>query len=414
MYIQKVLSNGIRVAAEKIPYVKSVSLGVWIGNGSRYERKEENGMSHFIEHMLFKGTYKRTAEQIALEMDSVGAQLNAFTTRENTCFYAKILNEYVDTAIDILSDMLFEPKLSAEDMRLERRVICEEIAMYEDSPEDVAYDMFGEAVWGDSPMGRTILGTPESLQGITPDKMREYMNTHYTSKNMVIALSGSFDDDIFDKLEKAFGERVISDKEVLYESVSYTAHDIFKERDFEQVQLIAGFNGIDVMDMSVYSLLVFNNVFGSGMSCRLFQNIREKYGLVYSIGAGHSAYLGTGTFDVSAATSRENAETVAELIVKEINDMKNKKLTEDEIERAKIQLKGNYILSGEHISARMQSLGRTVILNRPLKTQEQIIDDIMAVNHESVSEIIDRVMDISTLSVIAAGPISGLNGLFTF
>lgn len=414
MYIQKVLSNGIRVAAEKIPYVKSVSLGVWIGNGSRFETKEENGISHFIEHMLFKGTFKRTAEETAIEMDSVGAQLNAFTTREATCFYAKILNEYIDTAIDVLSDMLFEPKLAKEDMDLERRVVLEEIAMYEDSPEDVVYDMFGEAVWGDTPMGRTILGTAETLQNITPDIMRRYMKTHYTSKNMVIAISGSFNDDIFDKLEKMFGERTIADNEVICENAVYTPRDMLKERDFEQVQLIAGFRGIDIKDDAVYPLLIFNNVFGSGMSCRLFQNIREKYGLVYSVGAGHSAYLGTGTFDVSAATTKENAQRVAELIVKEINDIKKTKLTEEEIRRAKIQLKGNYILSTENVSARMQSLGRTMLLDRPLKTTDEVISDIMAVNSDDISEIIDRVLDISTLSVIAAGPVSGLNSLFSF
>ena len=414
MYIQKVLSNGIRVVAEKIPYVRSVSIGVWIGNGSRYEKKEENGMSHFIEHMLFKGTERRTAEQIAVEMDSVGAQLNAFTTRESTCFYAKILNEYVETAIDILSDMLFGSRLSERDMELERRVVCEEIAMYEDSPEDVAYDMFSEAVWGDSPMGRTILGTAKTLYDITPDKMREYIASHYTSKNMVIAVSGSFDDVIFDELEKWFGTRKIRDNEVCCEPVSYIARNMYRERDFEQIQLIAGFKGIDIMDNSVYPLLVFNNVFGSGMSCRLFQNIREKYGLVYSIGAGHSAYSGTGTFDVSAATTKENAEKVAELIVGEIKKIKSEKLTDDEIERAKIQLKGNYILSNENVSARMQTLGRTMLLNKPLKRQDEVIDEIMAVDQESVSEIIDRVTDISTLSVIAAGHISGIGELFKF
>lgn len=414
MYIQKVLSNGIRVVAERIPYVHSIVLGVWVGNGSRYEKKSENGMSHFIEHMLFKGTNKRSAKQIALEMDSVGGQLNAFTTRECTCFYAKTLNEYIDTAIDILSDMIFEPELSEENMELERRVVLEEIAMYEDSPEDVVYDLFSEAVWGDTPMGRTILGTPETLAGITPVSMREYMRTHYTSKNIVLAVAGSFDDSLFDKLEKYFGNRKIENIEVECEKAEYRPQNVCKVRDFEQVQIVAGFNGIDIYDDSVYSLLVFNNVFGSGMSSRLFQNIREKYGLVYSIGAGHSAYIGTGTFDISAATSKENIEKVTELVSGEVRRIKKDKLSDDEIERSKRQLKGNYILSNEHIGARMQTIGRGMLLNKPLRSQKETIDKIMEVNRESVADIIERVLDVSTLSIASAGPIDNIDGLFRF
>ena len=412
MYIEKVLTNGIRVAAERVPYVQSVSVGVWVGSGSRHERAEENGISHFIEHMVFKGAGSRSARDIALEMDSVGGQMNAFTTRECTCFYAKTLNEYVEKSVDILSDMVFEPLLSAEDMELERRVVLEEIAMYEDSPEDVVYDLFDSVVWGDTPMGRPILGTPETLNNITPDTMREYMRTHYTSKNIVIAVSGSFNDSIFDLLERYFGSRKIGNGEVEFEPVSYHSGHIFKSRDFEQVQLIAGFNGIDIYDDAVYALLVFNNIFGSGMSSRLFQNIREKYGLVYTIGAGHSAYIGAGTFDISAAVSPENVERVSELVVKEIKKLKAEKLTAEEILRAKIQLKGNYIMSNEHVGARMQTIGRAALLGKKHMTTEETIKKIEAVDTKAVSEVIDKVIDERTLTVAAAGPIDNIDGLF--
>ena len=414
MYIIRELSNGIRVYAEKIEYVRSVSLGVWINNGSRHEKKEENGMSHFIEHMLFKGTNNRSTQDIALEMDSVGGQLNAFTTRESTCFYAKTLNEYTEKSADILSDMIFEAKLSDEDMNMERRVILEEIAMYEDSPEDVAYDLFADIVWGGTAMGRPILGTEQTLNNITPDTMREYMKQHYTSKSIVIAVTGNFDDSLFEILEKYFGQRKIETNSVTIETAEYKKGRGCLTRDFEQVQLIAGFKGIDIYDESVYELLVFNNVFGSGMSSRLFQNIREKYGLVYSIGAGHSAYVKTGTFDVLAATMPENAEKVSELVVNEIKKIKAEKLTEEEIERSKIQLKGNYILSNESIGARMQALGRAALLDRPLKTPEETIEKIMAVTKGQVADIIDRVLDLSTLSVAAVGPIKGTEELFLF
>ena len=403
MYIQKVLSNGIRVVAERIPYVQSVSIGVWVGNGSRYERAEENGISHFIEHMVFKGTEKRTAEDIALEMDSVGGQLNAFTTRECTCFYARTLDEYARTSADILSDMVFSPLLSAEDIELERRVVYEEIAMYEDSPEDVVYELFDSAVWGDTPMGRPILGTEKTLAAITPESMRGYMSTHYTSKNIVIAVAGSFGDELFDLLEEYFGGRKVADNDVLCEPAIYTPHDRHAERDFEQLQLVYGFKGIDIEDEAVYPLLVFNNVFGSGMSSRLFQNIRERYGLAYSIGAGHSAYIGAGTFDISAAVSPENADRVTELVMDEVDRITREKFTQDEIDRAKIQLKGNYILSNEHVSARMQAIGRAVLLNRKLITPEETIKRIEAVDRASVAEIIDRVLDRRTMCTVTAG-----------
>lgn len=404
MYIQRNLSNGIRVVAEHVPYIRSVSVGVWVGNGSRYETAEENGISHFIEHMVFKGTKTRTAREIALEMDSVGGQLNAFTTRECTCFYARVIDEHVDTALTILSDMIFSPLLSAEDMELERMVVSEEIAMYEDSPEDVVYDLFDAAVWGDSPMGRPILGSNQTLAGITPESMRRYMRSHYTNKNIVIAVSGSFSEELFDKLEARFGIRTISDNEVVCTPAVYTSKDSVLWRDFEQVQLVYGFKGIDINDDAVYSLLVFNNVFGSGMSSRLFQNIREKYGLAYSIGAGHSAYIGAGTFDISAAVSPENVERVTELVMNEVRRIRNEKLTDDEIDRARVQLKGNYLLSNEYADARMQAMGRAALLGR-LRTPEEIICRINAVDRDSVAEIIDRVLDPSTMCVVATGHI---------
>ena len=413
MYIYKKLQNGIRVYAEKVPYAESVSLGVWVGNGSRYEKPEENGMSHFIEHMVFKGTMTKTAKDIALMMDSVGGHLNAFTTRECTCFYAKILSEHTEVAMDILSDMLFNPLFSSDDMDLERRVVLEEIAMYEDSPEDMVYDILSEAVWGNTPMGRTILGTPETLAKITPDTMRKYMEDHYTTKSIVISVAGKIEDSLFDDLEQYFGSRKLRDRAVVCEPATYKPQNVCLNHDFEQVQLVAGFNGIDIYDERVYSLLVFNNIFGSGMSSRLFQNIREKYGLVYSIGAGHSAYLDTGTFDILAATTSENVEKVAELTEKEIRAVKSQPFTDEEIERAKVQLKGNYILSSESISSRMQAIGRAGLLERPLRTRDEILEKINSVDRESIAEITEAVLDAKTLSIAAVGPINSVDGLFS-
>lgn len=413
MYQYKTLSNGIRVVAERITYLKSIAIGVWVGNGSRYENKSENGISHFIEHMLFKGTKTRTAAQIAHEIDSVGGQLDAFTTREYTCFYTKTLDEHIPSALDVLSDMMFNPRLDEEDMALERHVIKEEIRMYEDSPEDLVYDLSSYAVWGDTPMGRTILGTYESLDGITPDIMRAFMNNHYTSANTIISVSGNFDDTFFDLLEKYFGTRKMqSDLPYLPEAPYLSGRNIVRTKDIEQVQLVASFSGIDVMDESVYSLLVFNNVFGCGMSSRLFQNIREKRGLVYSISAGHSAYINTGVFDISAGMSPESLNEVASLISEEIRRVKRDKLTAEEIAKAKEQLKGNYILSGESTGARMQGAGRSLLLGKPIYTQEEVIKKIEAVDRNSIAEIIDRVLDEKTLCVSAVGPVDSADGIF--
>lgn len=414
MYQYRTLSNGIRVVAEKITYLKSISIGIWVGNGSRYESKSENGISHFIEHMLFKGTQSRNAAQIAGEIDAVGGQLDAFTTREYTCFYTKTLDEHIPIALDVLSDMLHNPRLDIDDMALERQVVKEEIRMYEDSPEDLVYDLSSYAVWGDTPMGRTILGTYESLDGITPDIMRAYMNNHYTSANTIISVSGNFDDNFFDLLEKYFGEKRLTDTiPHLPDAPYFCGRNIVRTKDIEQVQLVSTFRGIDVMDDSVYSLLVFNNVFGSGMSSRLFQNIREKRGLVYSISAGHSAYINTGVFDICAGMSPESLGEVASLISEEINKIKLFKLTKDEVERSKKQLKGNYILAGESTGARMQGAGRSLLLGKPIYTQEEVIRKIEAVDTDSVSEIIDRVLDSRTMCISAVGPVDSVENLFT-
>ncbi len=413
MYQYRTLSNGIRVVAEKITYLKSISIGVWIGNGSRYENTFENGISHFIEHMLFKGTLKRSAAQIANDIDRIGGQIDAFTGREYTCFCAKTLDARVSVALDVLSDMLFNARLDAEDLALERQVIGEEIRMYEDSPEELVYDLSSYAVWGDTPMGRSILGTYESLDGITPETMRDYMNKHYTSANTIISVSGNFDENFFDLLEDYFGAHAMTEKAPLLPDAPYLCgNTVIRTKDIEQVQLVAAFKGIDVMDESVYSLLVFNNIFGSTMSSRLFQNIREKRGLVYSISAGHSAYIGTGTFDISAGMSASSLKEVAALISDEINTIKRDKLTKEEIEKSKEQLKGNYILSSESTEARMQGAGRSLLLGKPIYTQDEVLKKIDAVNSDSVSDIIERVLDSKTLCLSAVGPIEKLDNLF--
>lgn len=414
MHEIKTLSNGIRVIAEKIDSLRSIAMGVWIGNGSRNETEAENGISHFIEHMLFKGTQNRQAWQIAKEIDRIGGQINAFTAREYTCFYTKTLDEHVCIAMDVLSDMLFCSELSQENMDLERQVILEEIKLYEDSPEDLVYDLLAEAVWGNTSMGRTILGTPSSLSAITPETMRRYMQRHYTAENMVISVSGNYGPDFFENLEKYFGHWPLEKKEPELPAAPYQSGNMLvRTKDIEQVQVVAGFSGLDIMDdTGAYSLLAFNNIFGSGMSSRLFQNIREKEGLAYSIYAGHSAYINTGIFDISVGTSPENLQKVCGLVCDEIRRVRREKLSSEEVEAAKQQLKGNYILSYESTGARMQGAGRAMLLGKPIYSQEEALARIEQVSVESVAQIIDRVLEPSTLCVAAVGPVDSAEHLF--
>jgi len=409
------LSNGIRVVSEQIPYVRSISIGIWVGNGSRFEDVNESGMSHFIEHMLFKGTNKRDAKRIASEIDAVGGQLNAFTTREYTCYYTKTLDEHAEIALDLLSDMLFSSKLDKSAMDLERNVIVEEINMYEDEPEELAADLIMEAAYGQTPLGRPILGTKQSLHNINPDNMRAYLKSHYTTQNTVVSISGHFDEGLFDLLEKYLSNPEMSDGKIVMEDCSYiSGKNIIRTKDCEQIQLIAGFRSIDVKDDSVYSLLAFNNVFGSGMSSRLFQNIREQRGLAYSIYAYHTAYIGTGMFNICAGMAPDKLGEVCELISKEVNKIKKEKLSKEEIIAAKEQLKGNYILSYESIGARMQAAGRNLLLDRPIIPPDEVINKINKISPESIAEIIDNVLDIDSLCVAAVGQIDTADNLFDF
>lgn len=407
------LSNGIRVVSEEIPYVRSISIGVWVGNGSRCESKDENGMSHFIEHMLFKGTNKRSAKQIAYEIDAIGGQINAFTTKEYTCYYTKTLDEHAELAIEMLSDMIFDSRLDQSAMDMERNVITEEINMYEDEPDELAADLIMEAAYGDTPMGRPILGTVDSLKKINPQNMREYIYSHYTTENTVISVSGNFNEGLIDLFEKYFTNHDMSDKNIEITPCPYrSGHSIVRTKDCEQIQLIAGFKSIDVTDDAVYSLLAFNNVFGSGMSSRLFQHIREEKGLAYSVYAYHSAYIGTGMFNICAGMAPQNLKAVCGIISDEINKIKKEKLSDKEIKTAKEQLKGSYILSYESIGSRMQAAGRNLLLNRQIISPEEVIDKINKISADSIADIIDRVLDTKTLCISAVGAIENTEGLF--
>lgn len=406
MYQFYTLSNGLRIGAEEIPHVKSVTAGFFIRAGGMTETKEENGISHFIEHMLFKGTENRTACQIVRAIDRTGGVLNAFTSDEYTCFYVKTLDRQLETAIDVLCDMLFSSKLTPEDIELEKRVVGEEISLYEDSPEELVGDLLAEQAWGDCPAGRSILGTEKSVSSFGREDLISYMKRFYHPKNMVFSIAGSFElPKVIALLEERLGKvgpwtpSFPDSPLVFHPGVAY------KEKEAEQTQLAMGFEGVSATDEDLYPLLAVNTLLGGGMSSRLFQNIREQRGLAYSIGSYPLCYNHSGMLVISAGVSPENAEQTIHLIIQELERFRKEGLTEEELTVCKDHLAGGYLLGLESTSSRMSHLGKELLLEPTVKTQEQVLHLIDKVTLEDTNRVIQRVFTPKRFSLVATGAV---------
>lgn len=389
MYKKHTLSNGVRIIIEDIPYVKSVSVGIWIKTGSRNENIENNGISHFIEHMLFKGTSNRTAKQIAEEIDGIGGQLNAFTSKECTCYYAKVLDNHLPTAIDILSDMFFNSIFNEDDIQKEKGVVLEEINMYEDSPEDLVHDLLAKTIFKGSTLSYPILGYHSTLKNITRDKILDYMNKFYTPENTVISIAGRVDiNKTIDLVDSYFGGwKNKHSLQVKNKFVEIKKGFDYKNKNTEQLHLTIGMEGLKLGDEDLYALLVLNNIFGGSMSSRLFQNLREDKGLVYSIYSFPSSYEGIGTFNIYAGLSPNQIINATKLIIEEINSILENEFTFEEVNKAKEQLKGNYILGLESTSSRMTSLGKSELLIGRINSPQEILDKINRVTIYDVNRI---------------------------
>lgn len=405
MFKKTSLKNGLRVVCEKIPYVRSVSIGIWVKTGSSNENQQNNGISHFIEHMLFKGTEKRSAAQIAESIDNIGGQLNAFTGKECTCYYTKILDEHIDTAVDVLSDMFFNSIFAKKDIALEKKVVLEEIGMYEDSPEELVHDILSETVWDGSAIGYPILGTRKTLRGINEDMIRKYMNDRYTTNNTVISVAGNFDEDALNEiLEKYFGHwGSTKESQQGSQNVNFRSEVSVKEKETEQVHICIGFEGIKNGDVKMYPLLAVNNILGGGMSSRLFQKIREKKGLVYSIYSYPTTYNDAGLFTIYAGMKPENLEDVTKLIYDEVRLIQKKGITTQELQKSKEQLKGNYILGLESTSSRMNSIGKSELMLGYIHTPEEILHKIEAIKMEGVEYIVQNIFDLEKKGVSVVG-----------
>lgn len=405
MYKKHVLENGLTIIGEEIPYVKSISLGVWINAGSRIEDEEISGVSHFIEHMLFKGTRNRTSKQIASEIDNLGGQINAFTSKECTCYYVKLLDSHIDIGIDVLSDMILNSKFNEDDLDKERSVIIEELKMYEDSPEDLAYDLLTENIYKHDPLGMNIIGTEESLKRLNREKLLDYFNKYYVPNNSVIAISGNFNfDEIINKIEEKFKVWKKRDVNVDIKKAEFKSCFLTKNKDIEQVNLAMSLEAVPIeSDKEVYALAVINTVFGGSISSRLFQKIREEKGLVYSIYSSQSLYRKCGELGIFASMSNEHLKEVYESIIEEIKIMKKYYLTDQEIKESKEQLKGSYILGLESTSSRMMSIGRALLLNNKVESTDDILKSIDSVDRETVKIVIDKIFNLDKLGVCIVG-----------
>ena len=385
-----VLGNGLRVVTEYIPHFPSVSVGLWIGAGSMYESEAENGLSHFVEHMLFKSTENRTTREIAVEMDAIGGQVNAFTSKECTCYYAKVIAEHLPRAMELLSDLLLNARMDEEEFEKERGVILEEIAMCEDTPEDLVYDLLAEAYFGDHPLARPILGSQQQIASVSREALIDYRRRHYRPDNTVLAIAGDFDEMQFRELAERYLGRWKAQGETRMPEprLEACAKLLTRKKDIEQVHLCLAYPGVAQDDDALYPLSVMNNLLGGGMSSRLFQRIREEMGAAYSVYSFPSTYPNCGTLTIYAGTSPELAQKVADELHKQIDELMKGGVTPEEFTMAKDQLRVSYILGLESSSSRMSSIGRSKLLRGKAIDPQDVIAKIEAVTREDVERIL--------------------------
>jgi predicted Zn-dependent peptidase len=407
-YRKTVLANGMKVITEEIPHLHSVSIGVWVNIGSRDEGPDENGISHFIEHLLFKGTERRTAFDIAKEIDSVGGTLNAFTGREYTCFYAKVIDRNLPLAIDLLSDIFLHSLMDEKDIEKERMVILQEIKMVEDTPDDYIHDLFNRTCWGDHPLGFPICGTAERVQSFGRDQIREFFKNHNQSDRIIICAAGGLrHGEVVDLVEATFGRIPKSNQSRERIKPSPVSATRVSRRDLEQVHFCLGTHGLHYNHPLRFASYVLNTILGGGMSSRLFQEIRENRGLAYSVYSYLPTYIDTGLFVVYAGTNEGSLDEVLELIVKEFGRLKTEPLKNGELETAREHLKGNLLLSLESSDNLMTRLAKNEIYFESYQTVESILRGIDEVNEEMVRTLARHLFDQKYFCLTILGPTDG-------
>lgn len=399
MIIQRKLDNGIRLVMEKNNSVESVSIGIWVKAGSVDENDENSGISHVIEHMMFKGTEKRNAKQIAEDVDRIGGHINAFTGKEATCYYIKTLESNIDKACDILIDLFINSKFDSEELYKEKNVIYEEIKMIEDSPEDDSNDMLFESVFRGSSLERPIIGTFRSLESITRESIIEYIDAEYTTDSIVISAAGSFDEDhLCDIFNKNIRGLKRSKPLKPRNNPLYTPEYRVKVKDVEQSHLCIGLKGVPHEDELFFPMALLNSIMGGTMSSRLFQSIREQKGLAYSVYTASHSYLPDGIFSIYAGVSHNKVEDVIEAIAKELIMLKKEGISDDELLIAKEQLKSSYVFSQENVNSRMYTNGKNILLLSRLMTIHEVLERIDNVTMDDIRRISERIADLDKYS----------------
>ena len=404
------LANGVRVITEAMPHVRSVSVGVWINAGSRSETPEQNGISHFIEHMLFKGTTRRTAEDIARSVDSIGGNLDAFTAKELVCFNTKVLDQHLSLAFDVLADLVLHPMFRAEDLEKEKSVILEEIKMEADSPDYLVHEIFSSNFWKDHPLGKPILGTPQTVKRFDRAMVQDYYSSIYVPANLIVTAAGNLTHERLVALVSEHFESLPPGKPMPPDPVPGTHARLVlrNKKALEQVHLVLGVPSYALPHEERFACYVMNTLLGGGMSSRLFQNIRERQGLAYAVFSELSPYRDTGCMSIYAGTSTESAPKVVDSIMQEFRQLKSETVGDEELRRAKDHLKGSLMLSLESTSSRMSNLARQEMYFAKFFTLDELVESIEAVTADDVQRIARTFFDPKQVALTVLGNLENL------
>jgi predicted Zn-dependent peptidase len=404
-----VLDNGLRILTERMTHVRSVSIGVWLTRGSRHESADLSGIAHFVEHMLFKGTDTRTAEDIAQAIDSIGGQLDAFTAKEYASYYIKVLDEHLPLALDILSDIVLNPAFTADDVEREKKVVVEEIKMVEDTPDDLVHELFTQGFWEDHPLGRPILGTKEKVESFTSDLLRGYFKNAYTPRNLIVSAVGNLEHErVRDLVAEKFAGLTLDGAPAPEEAPRVVPKILIRNKDLEQSHVCLGASSYPQNHDDRYSSYVLNTLLGGSMSSRLFQNVREKRGLAYAVFSGLSAYRDAGSFTIYAGCANEAVGEVIDLIVQELRNVKQAHVPQAELQRAKDHLKGSLMLSLENTASRMSHLARQEIYFDRQFGLDETLQGIEQVTASEVQRVAADLFKNGSLSATVLGNVNGL------
>lgn len=388
---QSTLKNGLRIITAERKQIESVSLGIWVNTGSACETEADNGISHFIEHMVFKGTKKRNSLQISEDIENVGGATNAYTSRHFTCFYAKMLKNDVELATDVICDFITSPTFDETEMSKEKEVVVQEIKQSTDAPDDLVFDYFQEAAFPHQATGRTILGTVEKVRGFTKERMNQYMHTHYTADNMVVAAVGNVDHEQFVKMIEERMAGIPEHTDFVADKQIYVGGSSLECKQIEQTHLVLGFEGASYQNDDYYHYAVLSTILGGGMSSRLFQEIREKRGLVYTINSFNQALKHTGIFGIYAGTTPKELHELLPVVVDEIKKIMNEPVSSVELERAKTQIKASLLMSLESSSTTAEIIARQMLLFKRIIPTEEIVEKIESITKDNLQALAQKI-----------------------